>query len=431
MSTRNKVFISHANPEDNYVAFWLASKLQLLGYAVWLDTTDIEPGEAFWQNSQRVIKEQSGCFLSVVTQAYVEKANRHDSGVMNEVVSARGVRDIENFMVPLQVDDTPVYDYPMGLIGKKTIAFKDNWADGLEEVVKMLEERKIPKNEEATNVTKFWYESKKIRNTANNQPEDYYSNWFPVALPEHIFLYHIDDVEGAKKLFNCSITYLNNSNILTFAPPAVVTAVTGAFTCLGAFNAVEAVATDQLKLASGAVVEDIARQVAKLLNRTLAYELRRVGLQAYELSSRRFAYYWPLSVGKKNVPLRELGFGQNSRRTLAGKHQDHMWHFAISFSFRTRPTFHYLLTSHIIFTDASGKLVDSDTQHELRRALGSTWYNRKWLETLLAMLFQIAGQSPKGFVFSGRSESEQVLSVLPYKFTSEVGYNEPAVEDED
>jgi hypothetical protein len=34
---RNKIFISHAKPEDNDFTIWLASRLELLGYEVWID----------------------------------------------------------------------------------------------------------------------------------------------------------------------------------------------------------------------------------------------------------------------------------------------------------------------------------------------------------------------------------------------------------
>ncbi len=45
--TYSKIFISHANPEDNYFASWLATKLNLLGYEVWCDTEELKGGEDF------------------------------------------------------------------------------------------------------------------------------------------------------------------------------------------------------------------------------------------------------------------------------------------------------------------------------------------------------------------------------------------------
>ena len=44
---RSSLFISHANPEDNYFALWLASKLAMLGYKVWVDKRAIKHGSYF------------------------------------------------------------------------------------------------------------------------------------------------------------------------------------------------------------------------------------------------------------------------------------------------------------------------------------------------------------------------------------------------
>lgn len=35
---RDTLFISHATPEDNEFAIWIGSRLEMLGYKVWIDT---------------------------------------------------------------------------------------------------------------------------------------------------------------------------------------------------------------------------------------------------------------------------------------------------------------------------------------------------------------------------------------------------------
>src|SRR5208337_3659699 len=49
---RNMVFVSHANPEDNAFAQWLALRLATQGYAVWSDVTRLLGGEDFWDDIQ-------------------------------------------------------------------------------------------------------------------------------------------------------------------------------------------------------------------------------------------------------------------------------------------------------------------------------------------------------------------------------------------
>lgn len=48
VNTRNIVFITHANPEDNPFAIWLGAKLASAGYEVWADVLRIRGGHD-WQ----------------------------------------------------------------------------------------------------------------------------------------------------------------------------------------------------------------------------------------------------------------------------------------------------------------------------------------------------------------------------------------------
>src|SRR5689334_19638503 len=72
---RNTIFISHATPEDNEFAIWLASKLELMGYKVWVDKTGLLGGEKFWEEIDNVIRNLAVKFLFV----YSESIFLHDS----------------------------------------------------------------------------------------------------------------------------------------------------------------------------------------------------------------------------------------------------------------------------------------------------------------------------------------------------------------
>lgn len=52
---RDTIFISHATPEDNEFTIWLASRLELLGYKVWIDKNELLGGEVFWADIEDVI----------------------------------------------------------------------------------------------------------------------------------------------------------------------------------------------------------------------------------------------------------------------------------------------------------------------------------------------------------------------------------------
>lgn len=53
---RDTIFIGHATPEDNEFTIWLASRLELLGYKVWIDKKELLGGETFWETIESAIK---------------------------------------------------------------------------------------------------------------------------------------------------------------------------------------------------------------------------------------------------------------------------------------------------------------------------------------------------------------------------------------
>ena len=57
---RDTVFVSHANPEDNTFALWLALRLGELGFKVWCDLTNLIGGEAFWDNAEDAVRRAHG-----------------------------------------------------------------------------------------------------------------------------------------------------------------------------------------------------------------------------------------------------------------------------------------------------------------------------------------------------------------------------------
>ena len=63
---RNKIFISHATPDDNDFTKWLSIKLIALGYEIWCDLFFLEKGVDFWN------------YLSVWMDGIVFKV--HDNG---------------------------------------------------------------------------------------------------------------------------------------------------------------------------------------------------------------------------------------------------------------------------------------------------------------------------------------------------------------
>ena len=70
---RETIFISHATPEDNEFTIWLASRLELLGYNVWIDKNGLLGGEKFWETIDNVIRDKAIKFLLVYSNNIFQK----------------------------------------------------------------------------------------------------------------------------------------------------------------------------------------------------------------------------------------------------------------------------------------------------------------------------------------------------------------------
>jgi len=181
---RTIVFISHATPEDNYFAAWLAAKLKVLGYDTWADLNDLRAGDSFFTVIQPLIEKNAVKFIAVNTKDYVRKAQDQHSGVTRELNCAITVTDIPNFIIPIRVDDTDYKNFPMHYKGWDSINFFGNWQPGLIALEHELTKAGIPKKSNSDDPITLWFESIKAQNTIIHKMETYYSNWFEVQLPD-------------------------------------------------------------------------------------------------------------------------------------------------------------------------------------------------------------------------------------------------------
>lgn len=210
---RNILFLSHATHEDNYFASWLASKLILLGYQVWLDIDDIKTGDSFNTKIEPIIRNKAGKFLAITSKTYSLKSKDQNSGVTKELNCADTIRDIENFILPLKLDDINYNDFSYHYLGRDSINFSENWQPGLIALVDQLESINFPKIENKENPIYNWFNV--IRNNTGlvNREENYHSNWFEMTLPENIFIYRLDNFDK-KDLYSIPFPYILESNYL-------------------------------------------------------------------------------------------------------------------------------------------------------------------------------------------------------------------------
>jgi hypothetical protein len=425
---RDTIFISHANPENNYFAAWLASKLRMLGYKVWVDIKDIQPGQYFNRDFEKEIRENAIRFLAVVSNDYIIKSKTHDTGVMNEILCARTIKDIDGFIIPIHYDNSDFNEFTVGLRGRLAISFNTNWADGLHELVTCFEKAKIEKKQHVVNPVQFWHEAQKIKCEPIEREEKYLTNWFSSDLPEHVYIYKPDffiEREVNSLPFN---KIREADRFITFATPDTVKSncLIESYLKLDTANLFQ---TEPITIDKNFILQEPNKKLVKLLNRIFRYFLLQKGLSIYEQSNKKEIYYYPYSPeNKKQVSLKQLG---KTRRTVIGIDSDFTWHFAISHTASIFPCPNFKIFYHLVFTDNNGKHLNSDDQRDLRRSLPSGWFNRKWLETLLAMMLKISS-----FDIDNKIKIEVdkniflIVNVLPIEITSPVGYKEPTNEIE-
>lgn len=423
---RDTIFISHANPENNYFASWLASKLRLLGYKVWVDVSDIKPGQYFNRDYEKVIREETIRFVSVVSNDYIIKSKRDDTGVMNEILCARTIKDIEGFIIPVHYDSCDFAEFTVGLRGRLAVPFNENWADGLHELAKYFEELNIPKERNQNHAIQFWHEAQKIKSEPVEKEEKYLTNWFPVNLPENIFI-HQPEALIEREFAYMPFTYIREADrLISFAS----TETFKGFTKLQSSYQIpvsQLFNNDTIPVDERFQLIEPNKKLVKLLNKIFRSCLVKRHLRIYEQANKREIFHFPYSPeNKKQVSLKQIG---KSRRAIIGVTSEFTWYFAISHAASTFPYPNFKIFYHLVFTDNHGKHLPQDDQHELRRSLPSDWFNRKWLETLLAMMLKISNFDRDNQI-KIEVDTNRFLSVdvLPIEIISQIGYKEPTNE---
>ena len=80
LMTRQAIFISHANPEDNAFTLWLGGRLSAAGYEVWADILKLRGGQDWQRRLEAALRDRACKLLMVGTPCGVDK-----QGLRNEI----------------------------------------------------------------------------------------------------------------------------------------------------------------------------------------------------------------------------------------------------------------------------------------------------------------------------------------------------------
>jgi hypothetical protein len=135
------LFVSHATPEDNEFARWLALQLAKEGFPTWCDLTKLLGGEPFWKEIETAIRSRTRKFLFVLSRS----SNGKD-GPLAELSVASSVRKQlmdDRFIIPLRIDDLPFSDINISLHQLNAIDFSRGWMGGFRRLIQRLKDDSV------------------------------------------------------------------------------------------------------------------------------------------------------------------------------------------------------------------------------------------------------------------------------------------------
>lgn len=393
---KNLVFISHANPEDNAFATWLAGQLTLAGYSVWSDVTKLVGGETFWEDIEQTIRDRAAKVVAVLS-----KPSQKKPGVLDEIDLAVRVErstGLQRFVLPIRIDDMPYADIRANIARKMVIDFTENWAVGLRKLLTVLERDRVPRNtSNNADALAAWMRNRITEETSlSSEPEKLIANWLAIRqLPSVVSMHDVsapaENINSLVRSFRCPYfrylrlvgSFANSDDLQHDLPPEIK--ITESYR----------IATDVFLVGKpnelpGMLRREAHKFVISLLRKSWNLKMRNKGLQSFETASGQLAWYMPKDFVESNRVEFFDDDGNRRRKSLVGwsERRKVFWHFAVE----ARPVLgnypHFLLKQHVIFTlDGLSPIDSKERMHLLRRRFCKSWWNDRWRDLLIAYVY--------------------------------------------
>lgn len=387
---RDLVFISHANPEDNEVALWLASRLAASGYRVWSDVTRLVGGELFWDTIEDAIRTKAAKVIVLLSQRGHQKPGLLDE--VNVAIATERTERLQRFVIPVRLDDLPFANVRANLARKNIIDGNANLASAFSKILTALKEDRVPKTIDPlqTSLQERYLSIPKKQGSAE---------W------NVLFENKIDILCWPR-----AIRKFKSSRI---AFPFASHPVTGGFVTFEDWDVVEATMGAPVTRAGEASFEladssraldlvfsnraETRRAMTSLMRQAWDAMCETRGFSRFVLANNSSCWFLANGFEGKNrvryldangVERHKLLLGRSPRRKV-------FWHFAIearadagSRSFRVVP--------HVLFSeDGKTPIASHERQHALRRGFCRNWWNARWRDLLIATLTYMSNGSEK------------------------------------
>jgi hypothetical protein len=452
---KETLFISHATPEDNDFALWLASRLQLLGYEVWVDKNSMLGGEKFWEEIDQIIRNKAAKLLLVYSKNICQKdqdgnpiLGKLRDGIYKEFSLAESIAKqytLKDFIILLNIDGAD-YNLFIGADRLNQITFHENWATGFRQLEKKLKNSGIPKN--SSNIDNNfwdWYKNQYVcKNGIISKKELYYSNWWPISqLPEFFYIYQFRSEKQAKEIYGQEnrfpISKISN-HLSSFEPDLLFEfgEEDNKFTVRpqNIFHIKISDIINGLNSDDFPTQRDAENHLKSLLRRVFHLIMKNRKMFWYEMANKRQTYFYtPANLDSWKVKF-EFPFRPKRKRktkNLIGTYRrSEYWHYAVSCKPILEPIMAFSLKNHLIFTsdgfdvwkDKEGNINKKKIQtHRRSKASISRFFNEEWRDMLLAFI--------NGLKKDGRIEirlSKNFVLEMPLItefFWADFGYDDP------
>lgn len=444
MPSREQIFISHATPQDNEFSIWLASRLEMLGYKVWVDKNGLLGGERFWPTIQKAI-DSSIKILFVYSKNIVTSDGILKPGIENEIEYAKSIaydNNLKDFIIPLHIDDSK-FNLAIGTPNINHVPFAGNWADGLRQLLRKFEKDGIPRDVgNAHSSFSEWYENEYSSDIAiENKARLYYSSWWGFkSLPKEFYIIRYHTEEQAKKVRDL------NPDIPINLQNNVITTFEHDLNCSydvpdGMFDIHKEILPEDRYIcdiedlyypedfsAEFPTYRDTLNAFKRLMLSVWNSLLKKKGLRKYNMSGKKQAYYWP----KYDDVVRKISFqypfsnGKKKKKAVIGTYKSQMWHYAMSANLLIEPQICFLIKSHIIFTsDGQIAIDDEKKMHSFRRDKGKRMFNEEWRDLLLAMVQSLTDKEGRISLPISYNNDNIELRPWPEMFWSDFDYRDP------
>lgn len=424
VNSRDHLFISYA-PEEKALAEWLTQKLTAEGYKVWCESFKLLGGENYPENVDEAIKRHSFRMIALYSRSSLSNA---------EVTRQRGIAmsidDPADFILPLIVDDVTSKDVDRKTAQLQFIGFQ-NWADGLEQLLKKLMQIAAPK--QLGNGKTIAAESFLRKNFLSENSEVLITNFLRFKqIPEKVLHFYTNsNIEGrhvGRLGAEWAFKYIKPGTFLSFnAPPQE------------AIEQLQLEKVDEYEWKKDKTINGIltGNLISELLRRSLEVKCFEKGLKYYRDGKRSWIYF-PQGLVQGDRIKYVRPDGKQSRVGVTGKRtywtprisDEYHYHLAPSFQIKQNmfDDFSVAVRLRIYITNTQGYMLQPRPSLSRRKRLCKDWWNDEWLNRILAVC-QYLGDD--GLITIGQEEVEQViLAANPVSISAPIGVNEAILGNE-